>query len=271
MYITTGDNFSEPATDMSDSILALQISSGRILWSKQTTPGDVWNSSCSAKGNCPGPDHDYGSSVVLDKLPDGRDILLAGQKSGVVYALDPEKKGEIVWQTRVAKGGINGGVQWGMASDGQKVYAASSDITRPSGSNPDKLDAHPLPPNSKEGGGLTALRIGTGEKVWYTAPAACGAQKGCSPAQAAAVTAIPGVVFSGSMDGHIRAYTAEEGRVIWDFDTVRAFSTVNGVPGKGGAISGPGAVVVGGMVFVNSGYGRGGAMEGNVLLAFGVD
>jgi polyvinyl alcohol dehydrogenase (cytochrome) len=267
LYITTGDNFSAPATNMSDSVVALELGTGRIAWSKQTTPGDVWNSSCGQKGNCPGPDYDYGSSVLLEKVENGRELLLVGQKSGVVYALDPDRKGEIVWQVRVGKGGINGGVQWGMASDGQRVYAATSDVARPQGTNPDPLDPHPLPVDSTQGGGLTGLRIGTGEKVWYTPPAACGPKPGCSPAQAAAVTAIPGVVFSGSMDGHLRAYTAEEGRILWDFDTVRGYETVNGVPASGGSLSGPGAVVVGGMVFVNSGY-RSGSLPGNVLLAF---
>jgi polyvinyl alcohol dehydrogenase (cytochrome) len=267
LYVTTGDNFSEPATNLSDAVLALELGTGRIAWSKQTTPGDVWNSSCSQKNDCPGPDHDYGSSVLLEKDANGRELLLAGQKSGVVYALDPDKKGEIVWQVRVAKGGINGGVQWGMASDGQRVYAASSDVVRMPGSNSDPLDPRPRPLDPTQGGGLTALRIGTGEKVWYTPPVACGERSGCSPAQPAAVTAIPGVVFSGSLDGHLRAYSAEEGKVLWDFDTIREYQTVNGVPASGGALNGPGPVVVGGMVFVNSGYGRAG-IAGNVLLAF---
>ena len=267
LYVTTGDNFSEPATSLSDAILALELTTGRIAWSKQTTPGDVWNTACSQKGGCPGPDYDYGSSVLLEKLDNGRELLLAGQKSGVVYALDPDKKGEIVWQVRVAKGGTNGGVQWGMASDGQRVYAATSDVARSPGTNADPLDPRPRPLDSAQGGGLTALRAGTGEKVWYTPPAACGPKPGCSPAQSGAVTAIPGVVFSGSLDGHMRAYTSEEGRLLWDFDTVREYETVNGVPGSGGSLNGPGAVVVGGMVFVNSGYGRAG-IAGNVLLAF---
>ncbi|HEV2200344.1 MAG TPA: PQQ-binding-like beta-propeller repeat protein [Bryobacteraceae bacterium] len=267
LYITTGDNFSPPSTDMSDSVVALELGTGRVAWSKQTTPGDVWNSSCGQKGDCPGPDYDYGSSVLLEKLESGRDVLLVGQKSGVVYALDPDKRGEIVWQVRVGKGGINGGVQWGMASDGQRVYAATSDVARLQGKNPDPLDPSPNLVDSAQGGGLTGLRIATGEKAWYTPPAACGTKPGCSPAQAAAVTAIPGVVFSGSMDGHLRAYTAEEGRILWDFDTVREFETVNGVRASGGSLSGPGAVVAGGMVFVNSGY-RSGSMPGNVLLAF---
>ena len=267
VYVTTGDNFSEPATNLSDAILALELTTGRIVWSKQTTPGDVWNSSCSQKNDCPGPDHDYGSSVLLEKDGNGRELLLAGQKSGVVYALDPDHQGQIVWQVRVGKGGINGGVQWGMASDGQRLYAATSDVVRSPGSNPDPLDPRPRPLDPTQGGGLTALRIRTGEKVWYSPPVPCGSGPGCSPAQPAAVTAIPGVVFSGSLDGHLRAYSAEEGRLLWDFDTVREYQTVNGVRGSGGSLNGPGPVVVGGMVFVNSGYGRAG-MAGNVLLAF---
>ncbi len=270
LYATTGDNFSSPSSSMSDSVLALELATGRIVWSKQTTPGDIWTSGCGQRGDCPGPDHDYGSSALLEKLDNGRDILLAGQKSGVVYGLDPEKKGEILWQVRVGHGGINGGVQWGMASDGVKVYAATSDLVR-GGPNPDKSDPRPLPLDPKQGGGLTAIRIATGEKAWYTPPVACGPKPGCSPAQSGAVTAIPGVVFSGSLDGHLRAYSAEEGKVLWDFDTDRDFETVNGVRANGGAVNGPGAVVVGGMVFINSGYGRNSGLAGNVLLAFGAE
>jgi polyvinyl alcohol dehydrogenase (cytochrome) len=267
LYAATGDNFSSPSTTMSDSVLALQLATGRIVWWKQTTPGDIWTSGCGQQGDCPGPDHDYGSSVLLEKLDNGHEILLAGQKSGVVYGLDPERRGEILWQVRVGKGGITGGVQWGMASDGQNVYAATSDMVR-GGINPDKSDPRPLPVDPRQGGGLTALRIGTGEKVWYTPPVACGPRPGCSPAQSSAVTAIPGVIFSGSLDGHLRAYTAEEGKVLWDFDTVRDYETVNAVRATGGAINGPGAVVAEGMVLINSGYARNGGLAGNVLLAF---
>ncbi len=157
-----------------------------------------------------------------------------------------------------------------MASDGQRVYAATSDIVRGAAGN-DPLDPRPAPLDPKRGGGLTALRLGTGEKVWYVPPVVCDARPNCSPAQAAAVTAIPGVVFSGALDGHLRAYSSEEGKVVWDFDTVRDYETVNGVHARGGALNGPGAVVVGGMVFVNSGYGRNGVMAGNVLLAFAAE
>ncbi|MBV8842846.1 MAG: PQQ-binding-like beta-propeller repeat protein [Bryobacterales bacterium] len=265
LYIATGDNFSSPASDMSDAVLALDIKNGRIVWSKQVTPGDVFSGACTGS-TCPGPDHDVGSSVLIEKLPNGRDVLLAGQKSGVVFALDPDRKGEILWQTRVGKGGTNGGVQWGMASDGKQVYAAVSDVVRKA--SPGAVIQVGLPLDPTQGGGLTALRIGTGEKAWYAAPGKCSDKPGCSPAQPSAVTAIPGVVFSGSVDGHLRAFATEDGRVLWDFDTAREYKTVNGVPGKGGSLDGAGPVAVGGMLFVNSGYARNGGMAGNVLLAF---
>lgn len=265
LYIATGDNFSSPPTDMSDSVLALELKTGRIVWSKQVMPGDVYSGACTGS-KCPGPDYDFGSSVIIEKLPNGRDVLLAGQKSGVVYALDPDRKGAILWQTRVGKGGTNGGVQWGMASDGQQVYAAVSDLERKT--PPGTIIQVGLPPDPTQGGGLTALRISNGEKVWYAAPQPCGTVPKCSPAQPAAVTAIPGVVFSGSDDGHLRAYATEDGQVLWDFDTVRNYDTANGVSGKGGSLDGAGPVLAGGMLFVNSGYARNGGIAGNVLLAF---
>jgi polyvinyl alcohol dehydrogenase (cytochrome) len=265
LYVSTGDNFSSPPTDMSDAVLAMDLKTGRIVWFRQITPGDIFSGACSG-GTCPGPDFDFGSSVLIEKLPNGRDVLLAGQKSGVVFALDPERKGEILWQTRVGKGGTNGGVQWGMASDGENVYAAVSDLARKA--PPGTVVQVGLPPDPAEGGGLTALKITNGDKVWYAAPPACGSRPLCSPAQPQAVTAIPGVVFSGSDDGHLRAFSTEEGRLLWDFDTIREYKTVNGAPGKGGSLDGAGPVIAGGMLFINSGYARNGAIAGNVLLAF---
>jgi polyvinyl alcohol dehydrogenase (cytochrome) len=279
MYITTGDNYSSPATATSDAIMALDLRSGRILWSRQTTPDDAYNGSCgTSKEDCPkenGPDYDFGSSAIMVISSEGRDLLLAGQKSGIVYAFDPQHKGEIVWQVRIASReanmGTSIGVQWGMASDGQRVYAAASGTgrTRPT----DPLDPRRYILDPGQGGGVTALRISDGRMAWHASPVPCaaGAPSGCSPAQSAAVTVIPGVVFSGSLDGHLRAYTAEDGTVLWDFNTVRDYTTVNGVKAKGGSIDGPGAVVINGMLFVNSGYSRFGGMAGNVLLVFAPD
>jgi polyvinyl alcohol dehydrogenase (cytochrome) len=267
IYITTGDNYSFPASPHSDAVVAIDMATGAIRWSTQTLKGDVYNSACglATKGpNClpnSGPDHDFGSAAILTKTPGGRALLLAGQKSGIVYALDPDKQGAIVWQARVAKGGIVGGIQWGMASDAQHVYAPTSDATFTTTALARVLDP-------KAGGGLTALRIADGSTVWHVGPTPCGPIPGCSPALSAAATVIPGVLFAGGLDGHLRAYATADGAVIWDMDTVRPYNTVNGVTGKGGSIDGPGPVVVNGMVFVNSGYTRYGGIPGNVLLAF---
>jgi polyvinyl alcohol dehydrogenase (cytochrome) len=228
---------------------------------------DVFSGECLATNSC-GPDFDFGSSAMLVDAG-GRSLLIAGQKSGIVYALDPDKKGEVVWQLRVGKGTTNGGVLWGMAADGRNAYAAVSDVSRQRRKPTDAADLRQNDLDPEKGGGLTAIRLMDGSKVWYAPGHPCDPPKvGCSPAQPAAVTTIPGVVFSGSVDGHMRAYAAEDGKVLWDFDTARDFETVNGAPGNGGSIDGPGPVVVNGMMYVNSGYARQSGMPGNVLLAF---
>jgi len=260
LYVGTGNDHSEPETRYSDAVVALDMDSGSMLWLKQITTGDRWNVSCvnPASANCPtesGPDHDFGSSPILVELKGGKRLLLAGQKSGVMSAIDPDAKGALVWQKRLGKGGVLGGILWGSAADNENVYVPLSDWD-------------PFDPAA--GGGLFALRIATGERAWYTPPEkpACAGKTGCMPAQAAPATLIPGVVFSGAMDGHLRAYSTADGAVIWDFDTAREFQTVNGVKAKGGSMSGTGAVAAGGMLFVNSGYAQVGGMAGNVLLAF---
>jgi polyvinyl alcohol dehydrogenase (cytochrome) len=270
LYVTTGDNYSSPSTTTSDAVMALEIKTGRIVWSQQTTMNDAYTSSCRAKGvNCPsenGPDYDFGSSAMLVHAPNGKEILVAGQKSGIVYAFDPNAKGKILWQNRVGTGGLNGGVQWGMASDEQKVYAAVSDV---SGVMNTAGPVGGATFDPAKGGGLTALHLEDGKKAWFAPSHPCNPPRpGCSPGQSAALSLIPGVVFSGSLDGHMRAYATEDGEVLWDFDTAKEYSTVNGVPAKGGSLDGAGPVIVGGMIFVNSGYPRNGGMPGNVLLAF---
>ena len=215
---------------------------------------------------------------MLANLPNGKRILVAGQKSGLVIALDPDRGGEIVWQKRVGTGGKIGGVQWGISVDDRNVYVAVSDV-RLSVVTPETPGAQPYAFNpkigllydSKAGGGLSALRLDTGEEVWLTPHPGCGDIPGCSPAQSAAVTAIPGLVFSGGLDGRLRAYSAGDGRIVWDVDTKGDYQTVNGVVAKGGSIDGGGAVVVDGMVYVGSGSGIYGGMPGNVLLAYSVD
>jgi polyvinyl alcohol dehydrogenase (cytochrome) len=271
LYITTGNNYSDPTTAMSDSFVAMDLDTGAIRWSRQMTASDAYTAACRLpdKTNCAdsnGPDLDFGASPILLTLASGRRMLVAGQKSGVVHALDPDAGGEILWQTRIGRGGTMGGVQWGSASDSTNIYVALSDIGRVMLTYSTSTDADP-----KQGGGMFALRLADGGQVWSTPPPGCGTRPRCSPAQSAAVSAIPGVAFSGSVDGHIRAYSTSDGRILWDVDTIAEYQTVNGVPGRGGSIDGPGPAIGGGMVFVNSGYPTAGGTPGNVLLAFSVD
>jgi polyvinyl alcohol dehydrogenase (cytochrome) len=271
VYVTTGNNYSGPASDRSDAFVAFDLSTGKILWSRQMTASDDWNTSCrlSDQVNCTNkdaPDFDFASPPILVSLPNGRRAIVAGQKSGVVHALDPDRDGEILWQERVGKGGINGGVQWGSASDGSNVYVALSDLGRIPVPN-----SQATLPDPEEGGGIFAISLDGGNRVWTTPPQrACRTRDRCSPAQSAAVSAIPGVVFSGSIDGHLRAYSTSNGSIVWDEDTVQTFKTANGVPGRGGSLNVAGPAISGGTLIINSGYVQNG-MPGNVLLAYTVD
>ena len=276
VYAATGDSHSEPAVATSDAILAFDANTGAMVWSRQMTTGDVWNSACveGDAADCPeahGFDFDFGASPILAKLPGGKRALIGGQKSGIVHAVDPDNRGAVLWQTRIGRGGAAGGIQWGPAVDGRNVYVALSDA-------PDAFPGGRVEELSRwfgkhflhGGGGMFALRLIDGGRVWYTRPQ-CGWVWDCSPAQIAAVTHIPGTVFSGSVDGRLRAYSTDDGLVMWSENTAREFVTVNGVAGHGGGINGPGPVVAGGVVYVNSGYPGTGGRAGNVLLAFSID
>jgi polyvinyl alcohol dehydrogenase (cytochrome) len=260
LYVATGNTYSGPPQPSSDAVVAIDLKSGAIKWTKQATPGDIYVTGCgrSANPNCPetnGPDVDFGSPPILATTADGRDLIVIGQKSGVGWAFDPDKNGDVVWQYRAGDGGALGGIEWGSAADGTRAYFAVSDITRP------------------KPGGLHAVSLATGERVWVAAPPQpkCGSGRGCNAAQSAALTAIPGAIFSGSNDGALRAFSTADGSVIWEFDSNREFTTVNGVKARGASMIGPGPAIAGGMLFVNSGYGAFGGRTGNVLLAFGVN
>jgi polyvinyl alcohol dehydrogenase (cytochrome) len=274
IYIGTGDSYSEPAAATSDAIMAIDLDSGAIKWVSQLTSGDAWNLACGGadSANCPasnGPDFDFGSPPILVTLPSGERRLVVGQKSGVVHGLDAAN-GKVLWSTRIGKGGVLGGVQWGSASDGRLAYVALSDQTmRAAGGGPIVIGQTALDPAI--GGGLFALRVTDGVKAWHAPPLPCGDRPMCSPAQSAAITAIPGIVFSGSVDGHVRAYATDTGKIVWTFDTARDFDTVNKVKARGGAIDVGGPAVAEGVVLTTSGYPTLGGRGGNVLLAFSVE
>ena len=265
LYVGTGDAYVDPAADGTDAIVAFDLATGKRLWAQQKTPNDVFNFGCLDPrhlncGDHPGPDVDFGSSPILVDLGNGHRVLLAGQKTGVMFGLDPDDAGKELWQVRIGRGSGLGGIEWGSATDGANVYAANSDISTLTSSG-----AAPPPP-----GGLAAIDIRAGKLLWKTMPpkTPCEGKPGCSGGQLAAVTAVPGVVFSGAMDGHLRAYSAADGKILWDFDTEPDFPTVNGVPAHGGSMSGGGPVVSGNMMFVASGFTITAGMGGNVVLAF---
>ena len=269
VYVGTGENYTRPTTTTSDAIIAIEMETGEISWSFQGTESDAFTMACTGfrnRQNCPappGPDLDFGMAPILVTREDGRDILVVGQKSGMVWAWDPEAEGEVLWSARVGKGSALGGIHWGMASDGYLAYAANADRDAVI------VDVHP---DKEATPGLFALDLMTGDIVW-SAPAprdTCEERQGCYPANSAAPTVIPGAVFAGGLDGHIRAYSTNDGQILWDFDTVQEFETSNGILGKGGSIDGPGPVIANGLVFVNSGYGQFGQIPGNLLLVFGI-
>ncbi|HET6898310.1 MAG TPA: PQQ-binding-like beta-propeller repeat protein, partial [Vicinamibacteria bacterium] len=192
-------------------------------------------------------------------------VILMGQKSSEVYALDPDNGGALVWKKKLGRGGLLGGIQWGFGADSEAVYFPLSDVVvidqpgKPSHFDP------------KVGGGLFALDLATGAERWHAPPSDCGSRPQCSPAQSQATTVIPGAVFSGAMDGVMRAFSTEDGQLLWSFDTVRGYKTVNGVPAKGGTLDASGPIVAGGTLLVTSGYPRMGGLPGNVLIAFTID
>ncbi len=257
VYVATGNGYTEPAADASDAVIAFNLDTGKRLWTNQVMSKDSYVRNCPGKyrpnvptdnksETCPddlGPDMDFGNSPIIRTLPDGRTLIVIGQKDGHAWALDPDKKGAVVWERMVGLGldSGGGGMQWGSAADDQQAYFP---LTRGGPS-----------------GGMAALKLTTGELVWRANPPV---------SSSAPATVIPGVIFSGAQTGMMYAYSTVDGKVLWQYNTAKEFETVNGVAGKGGNISGSGPVVAGGMLLVPSGNADlfGGKVRGNVLLAF---
>jgi polyvinyl alcohol dehydrogenase (cytochrome) len=268
IYVTTGNGFSGPPQPNTDAIVALDLDTGKVRWSRQVAR-DIFVPGCGrpsgtttgdTKIACPdenGPDADFGSAPILVHLP-GRDLIVAGQKSGSVWAVDPDRQGEVVWRYEAASfdAGEFGAIVWGQAADAKNVYVPVSNIQ--------------YPPRA---GGLHAIALETGKRAWYAPPPApaCAPGPGCNGAQASAPSVIEGVVFAGSADGVLRAYSTRDGKILWSADTNGEFQTVNGVAAHGGSMISAGPAIAGGKVYVNSGYGSHAARGGNVLLAYGID
>lgn len=278
LYVGTSNSYTDVAYDGSDAVMAIEMATGKVRWVNQVTPNDNYINGCFPgpgrvmAANCPaplGPDHSIGASPILHDLPGGGQLLLIGQKSGQVYALDPARNGVIVWQRRLSPGSALGGVEFGMAADRERLFVGISDVV--------------ARPNGKPG--LWGLRIRDGAVLWNTpspaAPVCRWKSFWCHGAISQAVTAIPGVVFAGSYDGRFRAHDSATGKEIWAYDTgSEPIQALGGKRAYGGVMDGAGPTVAGGMVYVHSGYaGRSGqsggrdltGSDGNVLMAFSVD
>jgi polyvinyl alcohol dehydrogenase (cytochrome) len=253
LYIGTGDSYTEPAPPTTDGLMAINMDTGNVLWTVQDTENDAWLSGCGGgqsnpnnSPNCPkelGPDFDFGSSPILRTLPDGRRVIIAGQKSGMVWAHDVDKKGAVVWKAQLVDKLALGMITFGGAADDQRAYFGLRN------------------------GGIASVDLVSGEKKWFT-PEDDAHSSIQFHGQTAAQSAIPGVVFSSGWDGMVRAYSTDDGHLLWEFNTARDFTTVNAVAAKGGSMGAPGPVVAGGMLFVGSGYVFGAGTPGNILLAF---
>ncbi len=293
IYVVTGDSYTEVDNKGSDSVAAIDMKTGKIRWSHQVTKGDNYVMACAStykSSNCPnpaGPDYDFGATPILFTPKSGKQVLVAGQKSGLVYGMNPDS-GKILWTTRVGSGSALGGVEWGIGADDRYVFVPNSDIAELFDEVRRKMGESVLNPNNDPARpGLSALDPLTGKVVWNTpAPIAPCKYAGdrsrdyahgeCIRAQSAAPAVIPGIVFSGTVDGWMRAYDANTGKIVWEFNTTaQTYDTVNGVMGQpGGGIDGMGPTIAHGMLYTMSGFNgasRTGGNGNNVLLAFSID
>ena len=260
LYVATGENMSSPATLTSDAIFAMALDDGAVNWVFQATANDVWNTACDTENDhsCPpegGPDFDFGAATMLLTASDGRELVIGGQKSGIVHAVNPDD-GSVVWQTRVGRGGIQGGVHFGMAAAGDRLFVPMSDMA-----DGREYDTPDRP-------GMHALDIRTGEILWSSLnPDACKGRDFCHPGVSQAVTAANGVVYAGAMDGVLRAHDVETGAVLWELDTTQEFTTITGETTHGGSFGGAaGPIIHQGELALSSGYGIYNHMAGNLLL-----
>jgi len=263
LYVGTGDAYTEPAATNSDAVVALDLDSGKQMWSYQAIRDDAYMAGCTFANrseNCPkhlGPDYDFASSPILRTLPDGRQILVAAHKGGIVLGLDPDKKGALLWKVALSEKPptFSGLIIFGGAADQKNVYYAlqNADVTPNNGPN-----------------GILAVQLLDGKRAWFSPVEPMKIQgEPIRSGASAAITAISGVAFSGGWDGTLRAFATRSGSLIWSYDTAQQFKTVNGVPAKGGSMGAPGPTIAGGMMFVTSGYiGVRNGLPGNVLLAF---
>lgn len=260
LYVGTGENASSPATTTSDAIVAMNLADGSIAWSWQGTARDAWNTACDSltPDNCPeenGPDYDFGAATLIATDTAGRDLVIGGQKSGVVHAIVADT-GEHLWSERVGRGGIQGGIHFGIAADDKRIYVPITDMA----------DGRTYPDPAQPG--VHALDITSGKPVWYAAhPDVCDERDFCHPGVSQSISLLNDMVLAGGMDGIVRGYESATGKQIYELDTTKNFTTVSGATTTGGSFGGSaGPVAQNNRVVLSSGYGLYNHMPGNLLL-----
>ncbi|MEP7209461.1 MAG: PQQ-binding-like beta-propeller repeat protein [Alphaproteobacteria bacterium] len=285
VYFGTGEANSEPTHKNTDALIAIDLKTGKEKWSFQATGRDIYLYGCGPTGRVPANrqncsqdtvyrDVDFGASLILGKMKNGKELVYAGQKSGAVWALDPDT-GKVVWTTPIGTGSALGGVHWGMAYNNDTVYVPIANVGGPLPGEP------PIDPKLKPG--MYALDAATGKIKWMYSPeppAAAGAPApaaGAPPARArparnatfsAAPAVIDGAVVAAALDGTVYAIDAKDGKLLWSYQTAKTYETSNGIPGKGGSVEANAITAANGTLLVTSGYGQFGEIPGNVLLAF---
>lgn len=261
IYAATGDSYTDVKEDASDGVIAFNMDTGAIAWKHQLIEDDNFLVGCNPRApaaNCPetfGPDFDFGAAPILVRV-NGKDMLFAGQKSGHVYALDPDDKGKKIWETRIGRGSALGGIEWGMAADNENLYVAVADRGMPT---------------------LTALRLADGAQLWqHRAPdPKCSWQGPCRNGYSGPPTLANGVLYGVNQDGHVRAFEAKTGKPLWDYDTAgRTYQTVNGVEKqRGGNLDATGITFAGSQAYLMAGFNGASSSSppDNALLVFSVD
>jgi len=275
LYVGTGEANSAPAHPNTNAIMAFSLKDGSIKWSHQATADDVYNVGCGPRGgglNCPKAnesvfrDVDFGASTIIAKAPNGKDLVLAGQKSGTVWAMDPDT-GKVVWRRDIGTGGAMGGVHWGIAADDTHVYVPISNAGR---SIPGQEVDDTIKP------GLYAVNLNDGSIDWaFSVKGSCTAEEKKFVARCAGLYGLSGAptvigdhIITGGLDGRVYMLERKTGKLVWQYSTAREFDTINDVKGNGAAVDNASIIAANGLVIMNSGYGLFGQGPGNVMIAF---
>lgn len=274
VYVSNGNQFTEPRVETSDAVVALDMATGERRWVQPLAPEsmggqDIYHVACEAwfdpdRSTCSPAnpkgegDRDFGAPPVLVTRADGTQIVAAGSKDGVLYALDPDNGGAVLWQLRVGVGGELGGIEYGIASDGRFIWAPVIDMDADGVSN----------------GSLTAVDAMTGKPAWRVEniQADCTGKPTppCGTGFVSPPTIAGDTVLAGLIDGTLRAYDRASGVQRWQFDTARGFPTRNGIEGHGGSLGIGGPIIVDGTIYLVSGWGMlNVGLPGNLLIAIG--